>query len=84
MCDEDGTANGTKSTEHQQEEIHYGEIDFSKMHLSDTKRDPEQEQRPQQETEYSEVCLSNKDAPASVTCDHADVEKEELYAQVKK
>lgn len=87
MCEEDGTANGPKSTEDQQDEIHYGEIDFSKMHLRDTKQKPEQERGPQQETEYAEVCLSNRDAPVSVTSEtvrHAEPEKEELYAQVQK
>lgn len=84
MCDEDAPADRPRSTGDQQEEVHYGEIDFSKMPLRDTKVDPEQEQGPQQETEYAEVRLSNRDAPAIVTSDQTDQDKEELYAEVQK
>ncbi|XP_041924644.1 sialic acid-binding Ig-like lectin 7 [Alosa sapidissima] len=80
-CDEEGPAHtyGPKPTEDQQVELHYGEINLSKLPLRDTREG--QEQGPGQETEYAEVRLSGRDVSAS---DQTGLDKEELYAKVQK
>ncbi|XP_062377195.1 B-cell receptor CD22-like [Sardina pilchardus] len=79
-CDKEGPAptNGPKPSE-EQVEIHYGEIDFSKLPLRDTSEG--QKQGPGQETEYAEVHLSSRDATAT---GQTGPDKEELYAKVQK
>ncbi|XP_041923794.1 sialoadhesin [Alosa sapidissima] len=76
--EEPAPTSGLKPSE-EQVELHYGEIDFSKVPLRDTHEG--QEQAPGQETEYAEVRLSGRDVPAS---DQTGPDKEELYATVQK
>ncbi|KAL2085488.1 hypothetical protein ACEWY4_018808 [Coilia grayii] len=83
-CDEDGStpANKPKSLEDQQEEIHYGEINFSKLPLRETSHSQRAVQEQEPETEYAVVRLSPNDA--QMTDDQTDANNEDLYAQVKK
>ena len=70
-----------KASEDQQEEIHYGEISFSKPPIKDSSERTWQDCGQDQGTEYAEVHLSGRHAAARY---QKAPDTEELYAQVKR